>query len=190
MRSLGDDLRDTGTICHDIQIAEPQDTKSLRFQERITALIPNKAGGLVVLATVDLDDELRGVTDEIRDIGADRRLPAEQSSFNGGRGRCSSDPLPWSIPRRSRARVRSKVETRQLGLRASCKIRHVQTPPQPSPASGGGSAPPARGESTSPASGGRTAKLHYSGKLTLPSAANSKPGARTASQAWPSGSAK
>ena len=71
-------LRDTGTICHDIQITEPQDTKSLRFQERITALIPNKAGGLVVLATVDLDDELRGVTDEIRDIGADRHLPAEQ----------------------------------------------------------------------------------------------------------------
>ena len=75
--SLRDDLCDTSTIGYYIQIAEPQNTKSFRLQERITTLIARKPRRLVVLAAVDLDDEIRRVTDEIRNAGTNRNLPAE-----------------------------------------------------------------------------------------------------------------
>ena len=73
----GDDLRYTRTICHDIQIAESQNAESFHLQKRIATSIARESLTLEVLAAVDLDDQIRGVTDEIRNVGADWNLFAE-----------------------------------------------------------------------------------------------------------------
>jgi len=62
-------------------IVEAKDAKSLCSKKRVTPLITRFMPGFEVLAAIDLDDQLRGMRDEIRNVRADRRLPAERGAL-------------------------------------------------------------------------------------------------------------
>jgi hypothetical protein len=57
-----------------IRIPKTQYLKTLAFQKRIT---PGVAGAFRMLGSIRLDNEAMRETDEIRDIGRNRRLAAE-----------------------------------------------------------------------------------------------------------------
>jgi hypothetical protein len=55
-------------------VPEPQQPESLRLQPGIAHHV---AGGLVVLATIDLDDQPCFRTEEVREVRTHRHLPAK-----------------------------------------------------------------------------------------------------------------
>jgi hypothetical protein len=61
-------------------IAESKDAKSLRSKKRIAPPIPRFVPVFEMLSAIDLDDQLRGVRDEIDDVRSDRRLSAKTGS--------------------------------------------------------------------------------------------------------------
>src|SRR5438876_10103920 len=55
-------------------IVEPQNTIALPRQESISTCIPFTMLRLKMLSAIDFNYQLRGVADEIHDVGADRSL--------------------------------------------------------------------------------------------------------------------
>jgi hypothetical protein len=58
-------------------VAEPQNVIPFGSQIMIPARVMLDALRLVVLPTIDLNDQMRSIADKIDDVGTDRLLPAE-----------------------------------------------------------------------------------------------------------------
>jgi hypothetical protein len=58
-------------------VVEAKDAKSLCSKKRVASLITRFMSGFEVLAAIDLDDQLRGVRNEIHNVGTNWRLTAK-----------------------------------------------------------------------------------------------------------------
>jgi hypothetical protein len=70
-------------IAGDIGIPEADDAISLLFQPRLPLAIVSRRFLIIVVATINLEEQTSCRTEEVYDVTADRRLASEMRAFNG-----------------------------------------------------------------------------------------------------------
>ena len=80
-----DDVPNSFALCQDIAIAETQDAKTLGAKKSVTAGVFRLVRSLVMLATIQLNDEMGGMRNEIDDIGADGSLTTKGNAVQSVR---------------------------------------------------------------------------------------------------------
>jgi hypothetical protein len=87
--SCRDCLQDALPIRHNIVVVEAKNSKALLYQERIATCITVGVPRFKMLAAIELDHEVCGVTNEIDDIGTNRGLPPKARTTHAMGAKCS-----------------------------------------------------------------------------------------------------